>query len=282
MTVTPYNFRKPGRLGSALEQQFHGWLATACALASSRWQKDLPQPVEILAGQLDSLRARPAFRALPDDCVAYRVALQDQLVTVMTWPRPLVLAVIGTLLGDPLDGLPGDRELTPVDESLFEFFLRDFFLPSFLESWNGEAAVRSDVSDRLREPRFAKIYTPEESLLSATLQVKGPFGESEWRWLFPKRGLLANFEDSDEGKPTPASREQVEEQVRGLPIEVVVRLGSVALPLAQLAHLRVGDIILLDQPVNQPLVADVADNEKLRGWPGRVGNRQAFRIEQWK
>ncbi len=52
--------------------------------------------------------------------------------------------------------------------------------------------------------------------------------------------------------------------------------------LAQLAHLRAGDIIVLNQRVTAPLVGEIAGEPKLRGWSGRVGNQQAFQIEAFE
>ncbi|MFO0966565.1 MAG: FliM/FliN family flagellar motor switch protein [Gemmataceae bacterium] len=282
MSAAPYNFQKPGRLNSALDQQFHGWLQTACALATRRFQRDLPFPAEVLLGPSDNLRARAALLTLPEDTIAYRVPLQEHLPTVMAWPRLLVLGLISTLLGDKLEGPPADRELTAVDDSLFEFFLRDMLLPAFLESWTGQNAIHPQVGEKISNPRYAKVYGADESLLVASFKVKGQFGDYDWRWLVPKNGLLANQQDEAAAEQQAQNRERLLQQVRELPVELVVTLGSAELPLTQLARLRVGDIILLDQPVNQPLVAKVADNDKLRGWPGKVGTRQAFRIEQWR
>ena len=50
-------------------------------------------------------------------------------------------------------------------------------------------------------------------------------------------------------------------------------------PLADLAQLAVGDVIVLDQRVAEPLDAHVADQRVLRAWPGQRGKHRAIQIE---
>jgi len=283
MTVTPYNFRKPGRLNVALEQQIRSWIETACALATRRWRQDLPTPFELVLVDSETQRARPTLLSLQDEAVAHPLALRQQLTTILAWPRPLVLAVVSTLLGDALTELPENRELTAVDESLFEFFLRDMLFPSFVETWSGQIPIRPELGEKIQHPRWSKIYQPEDNLLIVNLAIKGAFGEHPWRWLIPLGQLSGSWRDNTDGEQDTANTpERLATHIQELPVELCVKLGIANLPLSQLAHLQIGDVILLDQAVNQPLSIEIEGEAKLTGWPGKLGNRQAFRIEHWK
>jgi len=66
--------------------------------------------------------------------------------------------------------------------------------------------------------------------------------------------------------------------VRELPVEVVVDLGEVEVPLTQLAQLSVGDLLILNRRVSDPLTARVGGRAKFIGWPGKMGPRQAVHI----
>lgn len=279
MTVTPYNFKKPDGLHGALEQQFHGWLQTACALAGLRWAKEVPVPLELSPLSCDALHAAPAFLALAEESVTYPVLLHDQLPTVMAWPRRLALALVATLLGDVVTEWPVDRDLTAVDESLFVFFLRDLLLPPFLEAWNGKAALHPGIGERVPHPRWAKVFPPAEGLLVAPFRLKGPFGEAEWSWLVPKKALLTSLGDQGGALQEQAiGQKRLQAQVRELPVKVSVQLGTVELPLSQLARLRAGDVILLDQRIDRPLKVHVEGREKFQGWPARSGERQTVQL----
>ena len=64
-----------------------------------------------------------------------------------------------------------------------------------------------------------------------------------------------------------------------VPVPVSVTLGSVQVHVSDLADLRSGDLVKLDQQVSEPLIACVAGEEKYRVWPGRVGSRKAIQID---
>ena len=66
--------------------------------------------------------------------------------------------------------------------------------------------------------------------------------------------------------------------IRKIPLEVVVGLGRTSIHVADLVNLQVGDIVILNQRVSDPLYAEVAGTVKYLGWPGRLGTRQAFQI----
>ena len=71
----------------------------------------------------------------------------------------------------------------------------------------------------------------------------------------------------------------------GAGIGLAMRGGSVldgtevlALALGRRIGITVGDVVMLDQRVTEPLDAYVQGTPKFRGWPGRCGTRQALQI----
>ena len=65
-----------------------------------------------------------------------------------------------------------------------------------------------------------------------------------------------------------------------LPFELRVRLGRAHLSLQQLSTLKPGDVLVLDQPVSEPLVGEIGGVEKFHLWPGRDGQRQAVQVDE--
>jgi flagellar motor switch protein FliM len=281
MNVTLYDFRKPVPLASDLEHPVAGWLRTGCALATRHWGKLLPFPAELRLAHLDTSRAEQALGGLSDAMLGYPVTFKDSLPTLMIWPRPLALALVAALLCDGAGELPADRELTAVEENLFAYFLQDLFLPSFKETWPTAEPVKVELGVRENHPRWSRLFQPQDSLAVATFAVQGPFGQETGMWMFLKKALSPQFLPGKlEPKPEgPAVQQRLETLVRELPVPVTITLGSVQLPLTQLSQLRPGDVIVLDQRVSQPLSGLVAGDKKMRGWPGRVGSRQAFQVD---
>lgn len=282
MTPKPYDFRKPAPVPGGPEDRLGEWWRSACALATAKWAKQLPTPPALELGPVRTEMAVEALADLPDGIVGYPVRLHDGLTTLLTVPRPLVLALVAGLLGDASEEMPPDRDPTPLEDDLFLFFLREHLLPAFLETWSGKQPLRPILDRREEHARFARVFSLEEKVVVATFRLRGSFGTTEWVWLWPgpaMQRLLAG-RSSEESLPVPGEAPQrMADLVKGLPVDLAVELGRLDLPLAQLAHLRPGDVLLLEQAVARPLAASIAGTDKLRVWPGRKGNRQAVYIE---
>lgn len=283
MTPKPYNFQKPGPLASALEHQFASWLKTVCALATRQWRKQLPGNIEVQFARSDFERACDALAGIADGAVGFRVTLHERLPTLVVWPRPVMLGIVAALQGAAGTELPADRELTLIEDALFEFFLKDLLLPPFVETWSGRLPIHPVIGIREINPRWSRLFGSDESLVVTRFRLKTPFGDHDWTWLLPKKGLLESlWRETETAEAAAAVRQRLETSVRDLPVDVTVTLGSVELQLSQLAQLNVGDVIVLDQRIHQPLQVSIADQTKLCGWPGRHGNRQVLQIADWE
>jgi flagellar motor switch protein FliM len=286
MTVAPYDFCKPGRLASDRENRLASWLRLACALATRQWPKRLPFAAEWTFHASDTYRTVDGLARLAETAVAYRLGLAGgKVTTLVALPRPLVLAIAAGMVGDAGKALPADRELTVVEESLFEFFVKHYLLPPLHETWPGPDAARLELLQSEPNPRWSRLFVADAPLVMCTFLLAGPFGVEEWFWLLPREGLLLLLDQPEQSPASAAeaaaAKPRLEAIVSELPVEIRVRLGTVEVRLSQLSNLRVGDVIVLNQRVGEPLTASIAGEKKYRGWPGRAGTRQAFKVDSF-
>jgi flagellar motor switch protein FliM len=283
----PYDFARPPRLTAEAEQRVSAWLRAAAALAAKKAARHLPFALEMTFTGLVVDRPAEALARLPEASVGFGAALGSEAVTAMAvLPRDLALLVVGGMLGDTGAALPEDRALTAVEDELGQFFVQDALLAPLQETWPAAQAVPLKLRRREPHPRWTRIFSPEDNTAVCSFAVKGPFGDSAWYWLMSDKQLREQLARSAPGasraRPAPSGlpeRERLRLLVEELPVDVTVVLGTVQLTLAELAQLYVGDVVILNQRVSEPLPAYVAGAKKGRGWPGRVGSRQAFEIE---
>lgn len=291
MNIQPYDFVNPMRqaadthLASDMEHILARWLRNACALAPKKWAKQVPFPVEMRFQGLEVVRSAEGLAKLPDSAVGFRVAVpSENKSTLLSLPRPLLLSLVAGMLGETLAELPADRELTIVEDSLCEFLVQDLLLSTLRETWPGQEQMQLGQPLKETHPRWTRIFLPDENIVICSLFCKGPFGEQAWNWLAPQQLLLrllglaepdADLEVSDDQDV----KARLQALVREMDVDVTVLLGSVEVPLSLLAKLRVGDAVVLDQRITEPLIGIVSGQEKFLGWPGRVGSQQAFQIE---
>ena len=203
MSTEPYNFRKPGRLAGDFEQRLASWLRDSCALASATWARHMAFRVEISLRELEIVRPGDAFSRLPDTAIAYQVGIEGEpLPTLLILPRPLALLLVAGMLGDPGTQMPADRELTVVEESLYEYSIQDLLVAVLQETWPGAASVQLKLRHKEPSPKRSRIFPPDEKVVTCSFAVAGPFGEQEWHWMLPHEGLLELFMRSGPGQGT--------------------------------------------------------------------------------
>jgi flagellar motor switch protein FliM len=284
----PYNFAKPGRLTADVEQRVTFWLRTAAALAAKKAARHLPFAVEMTLGGLEVQRPADGLATLPEAATGYGVAFGGPTANAMlVLPRPLALAVVGAMLGDVATALPEDRELTVVENDLCEFFVGDVLTSALQETWPAADQIPFRRGRRETHPRWTRIFPPDDNVVVVSFHVKAPFGEGDWYCLFSQKRLLEQLAlslpgaDKIKAAPTAPEPTRLRLLVEELPVELTVVLGTVELSLAELAKLSEGDLVILNQRVSEPLTAYLAGEKKCKGWPGRVGSRQAFEVESF-
>ncbi len=68
--------------------------------------------------------------------------------------------------------------------------------------------------------------------------------------------------------------------VQQLALEVVGVLGQTKLTMGDLSNLKIGDLVLLEQKIDQPIILTIDDETHFHCWPGRLGNRQGIEIAE--
>jgi flagellar motor switch protein FliM len=282
MTPTRYDFRKPVRLPASWQQRLAGWFGSAATLANRAWSKQLPVPLQLSVGALDSTYAKEGLAALAATDLGYRVMVAgDKLPTFLVWPRLLVLQVLGVLLGDT--AAVTDHELTLVEDNLADYFLVNLWLPFFREAWPGTGLVPWQLTERETEPQGSRFFAARDVLLVLPWQITGPWGASKGLWFFQQKGILQTLGTGeraagaaiDEG----ALAVRKKELIGSLPLRVEFVLGTADLRLSELSGLQVGDVLVLDQRKEEGATAATTGQALFRGAMGRVGSWKAFRIE---
>jgi flagellar motor switch protein FliM len=280
MNVQPHNFRRPSRLAPDLEARLQAWLKNACKLAPQLWSKHLPCNVELSLESVEAWRASDALSQIPETAIGFRLAINaDQLKSLIILPRPFALALVGGAMGETVpEG--ADRELTAVEDSLSEFLAHHLLVTVIQETWLGSEPIRANLSGRENNPRWTRLFPIDSNVVVLTIAVQGPFGKHSWMWVLSQNEIQVLLGHVVAKKEPVANkgRAEVEKLVRHWTADLSVELGSVDMSIGQLANLKPGDVLILDQRVNEPLKALVEGREKFRVWPGQVRSRLGIQV----
>jgi flagellar motor switch protein FliM len=280
MTPGAFDFRKPppGEFG----RQATKWLTAACRLAAGAWSRLLPYPTELTLGGVEVVGAGAGLDALAEDATAIPLTPANPAdgAALLVFRRPVLLALLGGLVGEATSSLPADREPTELERSVVGYLARELFADPLEKTWPAADPPRLTPGSPL-PPRAAWGGGANDMILFAWLNVAAPFGEHPVYLLVPRGGAWGKLAASgDRARPAPAApTEQMVALVREMPVELTVLLGSAELSMQDVADLRAGDVLVLRQKVDQPLDGLVSGARKFRVWPGVVGGRAAVVID---
>ena len=152
------------------------------------------------------------------------------------------------------------------------------------EAWPGRTSIPCRVGEVDRRPGLSRLFAPSDVAFVSRFNLGGPAGTYECTWLIPhhalERAVSAEWPEDPQSAPPRDATAQLETLAGTLSLVLSVRLGEARLPVSQLADLQVGDVIVLDQPISRPIIAEVGGEAKFLGYPGRIGSRQSFQVHE--
>lgn len=279
MSAQPHDFTRAPRLPPDVKSRLGPWLNRANSIFSELL---LPLGMSLQALSLDQntrwpLEALDEWTGKP---LGIRAILNGRS-TILAVPNRLARSLVAALLGDsaPQDG--AERDLSPVETSLCELVLATF-VDSLREAWSGERTLTVELSEIEPNLRRSKVFRPSDPLVvcRSTVNVLGK--EHLWSWLVGLETLFDLFGAevaSRVNAPSDMQRQQIASLVQRMMLSMTVKLGQASLTAPQLAELQVGDVVMLNQRTSDPLRAFLSGSPAFLGWPGRLGEKQAFQIE---
>jgi flagellar motor switch protein FliM len=199
----------------------------------------------------------------------------------------LVFALVETFLGGTgtrnirIEG----RDFTAIEQRLIHRVV-NILLNDLEKAWYSLHPVKIQYIRSEINPQFAKICEPEEVVIINRYEVDMDRAVGSITTCIP----LANLESVKSKLTTSFQREQSEEDIllgnilqeniKNVPLEMRIELGSAQIPAGDIIELNVGDIIQLDRRKDDLLPAYLAGVRKYMGTPGIHRGSKAFLIKR--
>ncbi|QDU40230.1 Flagellar motor switch protein FliM [Maioricimonas rarisocia] len=276
------DFHDPRRLPELIWQALTNWQTESLTLVQEYWTSILAHPASLKWVSSEPMFCGAALRALPDPGLGVEIRIgRTPVATLLSLSRRQVLGLVADMLDMDGEEWPEDRELTSVEMSMVELALQRL-ADGLSDAWPGPRPIVTRLGPTIDRPRRSRLFNADETLVVTRLSIESRFGTEECIWLLPQREFGELIEDEGavvadvvDRAPNPNMMALAER----IPVEVVVELGRAELTMTQVANLKEGDILVLDQPISRSLTAFIGDQTKWTGVPRRVGSRQGFEIE---
>ncbi len=275
----PYDFRKPHRLADDIENILSKWQTGVGTAIADRWALHFGINTEWEAQELESSRSGDLANEWDAPFLAFGISLEDDAEAMwFLLSRRLAVAFVENMLGGPPAEMPVDRALTDVENSLIDMAMHEV-QKAMIEAQPCPQPKPCSFRGEKRLRELTRAFPPQEQITVARFQVSASCGQGEAIWILSQAAVLSFATRVSECRlATRTDAGEMANTIRKIPLEVVVGLGRASIHVADLVNLQVGDIVILNQRVSDPLSAEVAGTVKYRGWPGRLGTRQAFQI----
>ena len=278
-----YDFRAPKQIADDVDSMLTQWHAQLGRLVSEGWQEELGLGVQWEHQDLDTTTlaaasdqfttGEPAFVFAT---VGYEGLPKSFLFAI---PRPLLVGALATLLGDDVEEMPEDRALTDIELSVVEIGFQQL-AQAMTDGQPCDKPLVCEFRELLSERDCTSNFSEQDPLVLSRFRMTASFGEQVGYCLIAQESILELLTRVAECKPNNDGANKIQDTLRELPVGMVVRLGTTEVHVSELMKLQPGDVLMLNQRVAQPLSMDIGKQTKFRGWPGRVGNRQAFQVSE--
>jgi flagellar motor switch protein FliM len=183
--------------------------------------------------------------------------------------------------------IPTEGGVTDIERALMANIGR-WLVADFGQAWQEIARFDTHESELLLQPHQVRQILASEVSLTIIYEVRlfdqiGQLSVSiPGSMLEPVMSRLSASVLFAAAGPRPRrdkpERPEIDEPVGRVSLPISVHLGRATLTMADVADLRIGDVIVTDQDVHSPLEMSVASETLFDVRPGRIGSRMAAQV----
>ena len=177
------------------------------------------------------------------------------------------------------------REYTAIENKMIQNVVR-VYLEDLAQAWRPVHEISMSYVRAEANPQFAGIALPNDlvTVTSFNVELDGVPGLLKlcipYATIEPIRDKLRAGFQGDESEVDVGWKERLQQRIKDIMVELRAELGTGRITAQQLLGLKVGDVIQLQQDVNDLLVANVEGVPKLKGRAGVTRGNRAIKIEQ--
>ena len=281
-----YNFRRPDKFSKdhlKVLQDIHKEFSRQLSMALTAY---LRMHIEMEVVSADQLTYMEFVNSMPIPATVGIVELNPLPGQIMIYlSHEIVTSIIDRMFGGGGLSESNIRELTDIEEALILKVI-DRSTKALAQAWSNIHPITGRVLN-IDSNAYVQIANPSEIVALITIEIQTaskyfglmslcfPFPTLEnlldklsSQHIFQGQGLLGSEEDKD----------NLIERLNIMDIDASVILGNTLIQLSEFLELKEGDVIKLDNKVEEPLVLNVNGKKKYNVRPGRIKNKISIKV----
>lgn len=183
-------------------------------------------------------------------------------------------------------GISENRPLTEIEMTLLRNILVKF-INLLKDPWGNIIEISPKLEGIETNSQFAQIVSPSESIALITFNLR--IGETEGMIniciphyviepILPNLSSRLWFSNSVKKAVTPEEKTALERGIASLDVDLKAIIGHTSVSVTEFLNLRIGDVVVLDKPVEEDFDIFVGEELKFQGRPGTMNKKIAIKI----
>lgn len=242
--------------------------------------------VQISVASVDQIPFEEFVRSIPNITLinVFEVPPLDGNILMEINPN-IAYSMLDRLMGGSGASYSNVDNLTEIEQKIMtNLFERSF--DNLREAWENIAEIDPMLVELEVNPQFLQMISPNETVIVISLNTV--IGETSGmiNICIPHvvlEPIIHNLSvqywmQSNTKEPTEAQIKALERKVKESDLELVAELGTTTITIEDFLTMDIGDVIQLDQKINEPLLLKVGNIPKFIVQPGKLKKKMAVQI----
>jgi flagellar motor switch protein FliM len=284
--VRQYDFRRPDKFSKdqirTLQMIHENFIRPLQTYFAGRFRT----MVQMVVGSVDQNTYAEFIRSVSNPSVICSFSMAPLPGTCVMDLNPVVaFPMIDRLFGGPGASITQTRALTEIEAAVMQTVVKGT-LDAYAEAWRNVIDLEITPGNIETNPMFVQVSAPTEIVITVAIDVR--VGEHvgviticlPHLTLEPILDKLSahNWFKTQSREVRPADLAALQSIVGGARVPVAVELGRTELTVGEILDLNVGDVLMLDAAIHDPVTVHVGNQPKFYGRPGRLRGRLAIEI----
>jgi flagellar motor switch protein FliM len=242
--------------------------------------------VQISVASADQIPYEEFIRSIPKMTIlnVFEVPPLDGRILMEVNPN-IAYAMLDRVMGGRGSSINKVDNLTEIETKIMSNLFEKAF-SNLRDAWESVAEIDPILAEFEVNPQFLQMVSPNDTVVVISLNTQVADSSGMINICIPYMVLepimprlsVHYWMQTQQKERIPQEITALEKRIKLAELPVIAELGTSMITIQEFLQLDVGDVIQLDQTIQQPLTVKVGDIPKYIGQPGKVNKRLAVQI----
>lgn len=242
--------------------------------------------VQMVVGSVDQNTYSEFLRSISNPSVICPFTMAPLPGTCVLDINPVIaFPMIDRLFGGPGGSMPQSRPVTEIESAVMQGIVRGT-LDAYAEAWKNVYDMRMTPGNIETNPMFVQVAAPGEIVITVAIDVRVGEHVGVITLCLPHLTLepildrlsAHNWFKTQAREIRAADAAAIESVVGQAKVPVTAEMGRVDLTVSDILGLNIGDVVVLDTKLTDPVRVKVGNETKFLGRPGTIRGRVVVEI----